>query len=132
MQTDTPRLDDAGLRRFADQHPGRGCSVCRPLESPAWMAFPASFDAGLLRQAATLADADIAEPTFEEWHPAGTRYWDVSAPISARYFPANRCTVWTCVACGSAFLRYVEYGGYYIEERVRSLRAGLIAGPAGD
>jgi len=96
------------------------------------MAFPASFDPAQLDAVATLADPEDAEPTFEEWHPAGTRYWDADAPIAARYFPANRCTVWTCVACDSAFLRYVEYGGYYIEERVRSLRAGLIAGPAGD
>jgi hypothetical protein len=34
--------------------------------------------------------------------------------------------VWQCVQCGRAFLRYTEFGGYYVEERIRELRAQLI------
>jgi hypothetical protein len=35
--------------------------------------------------------------------------------------------VWQCAACGRPFLRYTEYGGYYVEERIRPLQAALIA-----
>jgi hypothetical protein len=30
------------------------------------------------------------------------------------------------VQCGRPFLRYTEYGGYYVEERIRELRAALV------
>jgi hypothetical protein len=33
------------------------------------------------------------------------------------------------VACGRAFLRYTEYGGYYVEPRIRALDPALIVEP---
>jgi hypothetical protein len=63
---------------------------------------------------------------LEEYHPTGTNSWSVDAPIAVHHFPYNRCDVWQCVRCGRPFLRYTEYGGYYVEERVRELRAELI------
>ena len=47
-------------------------------------------------------------------------------PIAPAYFPYNRCDVWQCANCGRPFLRYTEYGGYYVEERVRELHAALV------
>ena len=75
---------------------------------------------------ATLRHPDLAEPTFEEHHPAGTRYDSADAPIALRYFPANRSDVHRCTACHRHWLRYTEYGGYYIDHRVRWLEPALI------
>lgn len=80
----------------------------------------------LMQKVGTLRDEDIAEPTFEEWHPDGTRYDSPDAPISVRHFPFNRCDVFRCSACGRLVLRYTEFGGYYIDHRVRLLDPALV------
>jgi hypothetical protein len=80
----------------------------------------------LMQKVGTLRDEDIAEPTFEEWHPDGTRYDSPDAPVSVRHFPFNRCDVYRCTACSRLVLRYTEFGGYYIDHRVRLLDASLI------
>ena len=61
-----------------------------------------------------------------EYHPDGTRYWSANAPIAVDFFPYNRCEVWACKRCSRAFLRYTEYGGYYIEPRIRLLNPALL------
>ena len=73
----------------------------------------------------TLRDPDISEPTFEEFHQ-GTRYDSSDAPVALRYFPYNRCDVWQCKSCARLWLRYTEFGGYYVDHRVRSLDPALI------
>ena len=75
---------------------------------------------------AMLRDPEGPEPTFEEYHPAGTRYNSVDAPIALAYFPVNRCDVHRCRSCSQYWLRYTEYGGYYIDHRVRKLDPALI------
>ncbi len=70
---------------------------------------------------ASLRDPSVAEPTFEEHHPQGTRYDSPNAPIAPRFFPFNRCEASRCTRCGQDWLRYTEYGGYYIDHRVRRL-----------
>ena len=77
-----------------------------------------------LQQLATLRDPELYEPTFEEFHQ-GTRYDSPDAPIALKHFPYNRCDVWQC-ACGRLFLRYTEFGGYYVDHRVRALNPALI------
>ena len=66
------------------------------------------------------------EATFEEFHPHGTRYESPNAPIAPSFFPFNRCDVHTCLQCGCAVLKYTEYGGYYIDHRVRLVDADLV------
>ena len=41
--------------------------------------------------------------------------------------------MWACADCGRAFLRYTEYGGYYVDARIRELSdASLVVdAPAG-
>ncbi|MEO9147856.1 MAG: hypothetical protein ABI212_00535 [Burkholderiaceae bacterium] len=75
----------------------------------------------------SLRDPHVAEPTFEEQHAAGTRYESPDAPIAPAYFPYNRCDLWQCGQCHRLLLRYTEFGGYYIDHRVRTLRADLVA-----
>jgi len=78
---------------------------------------------------ATLRDPEIAhgqEPGFEEYHPDGTRYDSPDAPVATTYFPYNRCDVYGCSQCQRLVLKYTEYGGYYIDPRVRVLRSEFI------
>jgi hypothetical protein len=72
-----------------------------------------------------LADGE-SELSFEEFHPNGTRYDSPEAPIALNYFPYNRADVYACQQCGCAVLKYTEYGGYYIDQRVRLVDAALI------
>lgn len=74
----------------------------------------------------TLRDEAVYEPTFEEHHPHGTRYDSADAPIAVQYFPANRCDVFKCNTCQRTLLRYTEFGGYYVDQRVRQVRAELV------
>jgi hypothetical protein len=73
----------------------------------------------------SLRDLDIAEPTFEERHPNGTRYESATAPVAVKFFPYNRSEVWRCTQCQRNLMRYTEFGGYYIDHRVRALTPDL-------
>ena len=66
------------------------------------------------------------EPTFEEFHPLGTRYESACAPIAPQFFPYNRCDVFSCSRCQRILLRYTEFGGYYVDHRVRALNGDLV------
>ena len=66
------------------------------------------------------------ELTFEEYHPRGTRYESADAPIAPGYFPFNRCDVYACTRCQCAVFKYTEYGGYYVDHRVRLVDADLV------
>lgn len=129
MAADLPFLDAAALKALAAAHPDVPCPVCASLRSPGWESLSATFDAKQLRKVATLRQPGVDEPTLEEHHPAGTNNWSAEAPIAVDFFPYNRCDVWQCVRCGRPFLRYTEYGGYYVEERCRPLVSDLIVDP---
>ena len=66
------------------------------------------------------------EPSFEEFHPDGTRYDSPQAPIAPKHFPYNRCDVFACQKCGCGVLKYTEYGGYYVDNRVRLFNPELL------
>jgi hypothetical protein len=68
----------------------------------------------------------VYEPTFEEQHPNGTRYDSANAPVALKFFPYNRCDVFSCSRCERFLLRYTEFGGYYVDHRVRALNAELV------
>ena len=74
----------------------------------------------------TLRDPDVYEPGFEEYHPEGTRYESVDAPVSVKHFPYNRSDVFSCNQCAQHVLRYTEFGGYYVDPRGRRINADLI------
>ncbi|WP_020654717.1 hypothetical protein [Massilia niastensis] len=102
------------------------CAIGSYLE---WSRVPVSFPEQQMKVIGTLMDDPYAEPTFAEFHPAGTHYWSADAPIALRHYPANRCTVSQCTVCGRCCLRYVEAGGYYVEARIRALDPRLIVDP---
>ena len=121
-----PVLDAAQLRHLAERSPQTPCAQCAAIKAPGWEALPGAFDRDRLRQVGTLRRPDVEDPTLQEYHPQGTNAWSADAPIAPEYFPYNRCDVWQCVQCGRGFLRYTEYGGYYVEERVRELRPAVV------
>jgi hypothetical protein len=124
-------LDAPALRALAQEHEGPGCPACAAIRAPGWEALPGTFDATRLRKVATLRQPGVDDPTLEEYHPAGTRSWSAEAPVAPGFFPYNRCDVWQCANCARPFLRYTEYGGYYVEERIRELHADQVVSVAG-
>ncbi|MFJ1254016.1 hypothetical protein [Cupriavidus sp. CuC1] len=129
-----PYLDYPALMALAahSESVAQACSCCKTLSS-AWESQPVSYPEEQLREAGTLRAADDEsddEPTFGEYHPDRTQFWSPAAPIAPRYFPYNRCDVWECTVCGRHFLRYVEGGGYFVDRRIRQLRASLVVDAA--
>ena len=74
----------------------------------------------------TLRDADDYTPMQEEHHPKGTRYGSPDAPIAVHFFPYNVSDVYACGSCKKVLLRYTEFGGYYVDHRVRELDYKLV------
>ncbi len=125
----TPLLNEAALRDAASTLPKQPCTCavgpCLAWESLAEDRWPPA----QMRKLGTLRDAEVCEPTFEEFHPQGTRYDGVDAPVAMQYFPYNRCDVFSCQLCSRSLMRYTEFGGYYVDHRVRELRLALLATP---
>lgn len=125
----------AALRDLAAQAQATPCASCATLSATGWESVPVSLDRASLAPLGNFFDAAAGNPldaTVEEYHPQRTRYWSVDAPIAAGWFPYNRCGVWRCRACAAVFLRYVEHGGYFEEERIRRVVPALVdcAAPA--
>ncbi len=111
------------------QKPSDPCAcslkICKGWESVSddrWPSKQLKLEGTLRRE---LAEGE-SELSFEEYHPNGTRYESPEAPIALHYFPYNRANVYACQQCGCAVLKYTEYGGYYIDQRVRLVDAALI------
>jgi hypothetical protein len=123
-----PALNAAQIVAVASQYTllDAACA-CGALKCAGWESLSATFDASLLRLVGCTNDRDpYDEPTLEEHHPQGTRYDAADAPIAIGHFPYNRCEIWQCVHCTRPFLRYTEYGGYYVDQRIRELNAALL------
>ena len=101
------------------------CSQCSSLSSPGWISVPGYFDLNKLKILGTLK-TERAEECWDEYHPDGTNLWSVHAPISLDHYPYNRSDVRECMRCKKKFLHYTEYGGYYLDERIRELDSTLI------
>ncbi|QHE92609.1 hypothetical protein PI93_015185 [Pandoraea fibrosis] len=125
---DLPYLDYAALFALAQSN-ARIASPCQCTKTPldGWASLPNSLPDDLLEPVGTLmALHDSQEPTFNEYHPDGTSYWAVDAPIAPRYFPYNRANVCRCRECARLYLRYQEGGGYFVDQRIRLLNPDLI------
>ena len=123
----TKYLLDGGLLKLAciaGPRSACGCSLggCKSWESFTEDRWPAE----LLLRVGTLRDPAVDEPTLDEWHPHGTRYGSADAPVAVAFFPYNRCDAYACNRCERTLLRYTEYGGYYVDHRVREVLPELI------
>jgi hypothetical protein len=104
---------------------GTRCDCTKtPLDG--WQSQPLSLDESSLLKVGTLMPEDDPEPTYAEYPSGASQYWSPDAPIAPRYFPYNRCDVWACSRCGRLYLRYTEGGGYFVDRRIRAVRAALI------
>jgi hypothetical protein len=101
-----------------------GCA-CAHLVCDGWESIAQPLKEPLLRRLGTLRAPGDDEPTYEEW-PGGGGYWSAMALIAPGHFPYNRCEVWACVACGRGFLQYTEFGGYYVDHRLRQIDPALV------
>lgn len=102
-------------------------------DAEGWISRPATLDPAQLATVGTLINDPFAEATFAEYHPAGTRYDSPDAPIAPLWYPYNRCDVAHCRDCGRAWLCYTEAGGYFVDPRLRALRAAhLVDAPLKD
>ena len=116
------------LRELCANRPSTACD-CPLKRCVGWDSLGgADWDTKALPVVATLRDVTVQEPTFEEYHPEGTRYESPQAPVSLAHHPFNRCEVHHCQRCGQHVLRYTEYGGYYVDARARRLDPTLIVG----
>lgn len=123
---DLPLLDAAALRALAAARQAISGCACRRWVCPGWESTGELPRPPQWQRVGTLRAAGDAEPTLQEWHPAGTHYWDPQAPISVAHHPANRAEVWCCSGCGRVLLAYVEAGGYYSDPRVREVAPALV------
>jgi hypothetical protein len=125
------RIDVEALTRLAEASAAvtASCS-CNAVSLAAWKAVPLTLDPGRFEEVGFLFDDPYDEPTFAEYHPAGTRYESDDAPIAPGYYPYNRCTVARCLDCDRHYLRYNEAGGYFTELRMRALRPELVVDTA--
>lgn len=101
------------------------CACSAPVRR-SWQSLPLALADADFKDVGTLLEDPYVEPTFVEYHPAGTRYGSPDAPIAPRYFPCNRANVSACLGCGRMFLRYVEAGGYFVDRRIRALSPDLL------
>ena len=119
--TDPRELLNLALSKQSDSD----CTTCNVLMNPGWESISGSFDLDLLKLIGTLRMEDQPE-VWDEYHPHGTHSWSANAPIAIGYHPYNRCDIYQCVDCSRKYLRYGEYGGYYVDERIRPLNPKLI------
>jgi hypothetical protein len=125
--TELLKLNFSTLAALAQKSAGITVAcTCSPVSLASWESVPLSLDESSLDEVGTLFEDYFVEPTFEEFHPSGTRYDSPTAPIAPRYFPYNRCTVAECRICGRHFLRYTEAGGYFVDRRIRLLSVELL------
>jgi hypothetical protein len=122
----TDLLDSEMLKQACGASPATAC-VCALGACRSWESFTEDRWPGeQLRLMGTLRDPAVDEPTLEECHPHGTRYGSAEAPVAVAFFPYNRCDAYACGACGRCLLRYTEYGGYYVDHRVREISPELV------
>jgi hypothetical protein len=99
---------------------------CSPQLSRGWITVPLSFPETDMADMGAVTEGDVDGLTVDEFHPNRTNYWSEDAPIAFAYFPYNRCRVQQCQVCERSYLRYTEFGGYYVDPRVRLLSAKLL------
>lgn len=128
MSMDPPVLDAQALRALGKSVTPLACNCgvgsCAGWESVTEDRWPMRqmLKVGSLRDATDPFGPATAEPTFEEFHPEATRYDSPDAPFAPRFFPYNRCDAFACGTCQRVLLKYTEFGGYYVDHRVRALQ----------
>lgn len=122
----TQALNSESLRQIGRENQPQACT-CSLRPCAGWESFTEDrWPVSQMRQLGSLRDPEVYEPTQEEYHPDGTRYASPDAPIAVKFFPCNVSDVYACNSCKKVVLRYTEFGGYYVDHRVRELDPDLV------
>jgi hypothetical protein len=114
------------LAQICDEKQGTACE-CPLQKHDGWQSIPEHrWPTEHLVERGTLRQSNHDEPSFEEFHPNGTRFEAFDAPVATEFFPYNRSTVFSCGHCLQTVLKYTEAGGYYVEQRARRIHSKLI------
>ena len=125
-----PLFDAATLKALASQARPTACR-CALRPTAGWDSFTEDcWPREQMQPIGTLRDPAVYEPTTDEHHPNGTRYDAADAPLAVAFFPCNRSDIHACSACQQVVLRYTEFGGYYVDHRIRELDEALIVDTA--
>jgi hypothetical protein len=112
-------LDAQALRALAERHTPKACQcslgACEGWESVSGDRWPegAVEKLGSLRATLDADGAPLPEPSFAEFHPAGTRYESPEAPIAPCFFPTT-VVMFLRGPVRPVLLQYTEFGGYYV------------------
>ena len=121
-----PLLSAAALQAAAARTQPTPCR-CSLRPTDGWESFTEDrWPTAQMQPLGTLRDPDVYEPTTDEHHPTGTRYASPDAPVAVAFFPCNLSDVHACSACQRVLLRYTEFGGYYVDHRVRVVHAARV------
>jgi hypothetical protein len=126
MATAMTTLTHPSLLATLKAQPSQPCT-CAVGVCASWESLPEErWPAADITHLGTLRDPALDEPTFEQYHTMIdgllTHYDSPNAPISALHFPYNRCDVFRCGVCERVLFKYTEYGGYFVDQRVRWAR----------
>jgi hypothetical protein len=118
-------LSAQDLLNLASQQNTQACPNCATHDFSCWETILSTFDRDQLKQVGTLKDLG-GDDIWDEYHPNGTTIWSHNAPIAVKFHPYARSDVYQCQMCQKVYLRYTEYGGYYVDERIRVVKPELI------
>ena len=118
-------LNAQQLHLLASTHHMTECQFCNALNCSGWESIPTDFQEAQFSIIGTLR-FEGAENIWQEYHPLKTSIWSADAPIAPRHYPYNRSDVLQCQTCLRIYLSYTEYGGYYLERRLRKVDSQLI------
>lgn len=120
------KLNPETLKATCSNKQAQACQ-CALRPCAGWESFTEDrWPADQMQRLGTLRDPEVYEPTAEEFHPQGTRYASPDAPVAVNFFPYNVSDAYACNTCSKVVLRYTEFGGYYVDHRVRELDPGLV------
>ena len=121
-----PVLDAAALKAAAHHAEPTACR-CALRPTGTWESFTEDrWPTAQMQPVGTLRQPEVLEPTTDEHHPGGTRYDSLDAPLAVQFFPCNVADVHACQRCQRVVLRYTEFGGYYVDHRVRVVASELV------
>lgn len=113
------------LKTLVATQQSQQCPNCASHNFSCWETILSTFDRDALQMVGTLQVPDAIE-NWDEYHPHGTDQWSANAPIAVKFHPYNSSDVYQCQECQTVYLRYTEYGGYYVDERIRVVNPELI------
>lgn len=120
-----PLLTAQDLFDLASQEKDPACPNCAAHDFSCWETILSTFNRESLKCVGTLNDPNT-DDIWDEYHPNGTTMWSNNAPIAVKFHPYARSDVHQCQICQKVYLRYTEYGGYYVDERIRVVKPELI------